>query len=222
MKRATVERFSAVWRRCHAGPGSTDPKGLYDDLAARYGEAHRRYHTLGHIDDCLERFDRVCGLLPDPDAVELALWFHDAIFDADARDNERRSARYYLDHSTGATPRLQRHVCSMILASTHGWLLFDADLGYMLDIDLAGFGHPWPKFRSTTDVVRAEYTHLTDAQFAVGMSSFFGVLLARPSIFRTETFRRACETTARDNIAALRAEWRAAGYLPRAEAAQAG
>jgi len=220
VKRATVERFSALWRRCHIGPDALDPGPLYADLVARYGEPHRRYHTLGHIDDCLERFDRVRALLPDPDAVELALWFHDVIFDGDARDNERRSARYYLDHATGATPRFQRHVCSMILASTHSGLSSGADLGYMLDIDLAGFGHPWPSFRQTTDVVRAEYPHLSDAEFAASMSGFFAVLMSRPSIFRTDAFRSACETTARANIEALRAEWAAAGYLPRSKATQ--
>ena len=220
MKHATAERFSALWRRCHAGPEAVDPAPVYADLVARYGEPHRHYHTLGHIDDCLERFDRVRDLPPDPDAVEIALWFHDVIFDADARDNERRSARYYLDHASGATARFQRHVCSMILASTHAGLLSSADLGYMLDIDLAGFGNPWPKFRRTTDVVRAEYAHLSDAEFAAGMSGFFGVLMARPSIFRTDTFRAACETTARANIEALRAEWAAAGYLPKRRTAQ--
>ena len=221
MKRATAERFSALWRRCHAGPEALDPGSVYAKLAQRYAEPHRCYHTLGHIDDCLERLDRVRSLLPDADAVEVALWFHDAVFDADARDNERRSARYYLDHAAGATPRFQRHVCSMILASNHAGLLCNADLGYMLDIDLAGFGHPWPAFRHTTDVVRAEYTHLSDAQFATGMSSFFGILMSRPSIFRTDTFRDACESTARANIEALRDEWAAAGFLPRSGAPHA-
>ena len=220
MKRATAERFSALWRRCHTGPDALDPGPVYAKLVARYGEPHRRYHTLGHIDDCLERLDRVRDLLPDADAVELALWFHDAVFDADARDNERRSARYYLDHAAGATPRFQRHVCSMILASNHAGLLSNADLGYMLDIDLAGFGHPWPAFRRTTDVVRAEYTHLSDAQFAAGMSAFFAILMSRPSIFRTDTFRDACESTARANIEALRNEWAAAGFLPEKRAGQ--
>jgi len=221
VKFASPGRFSALWRRCHPGPDALDPAPVYADLVARYGEPHRRYHTLGHIDDCLERLDRVRDLLPDADAVEMALWFHDAVFDANARDNERRSARYYLDHAAGATARFQRHVCTMILASNHVGLLSGADLGYMLDIDLAGFGHPWPAFRRTTDVVRAEYPHLSDAQFAAGMSAFFAILMARPSIFRTDAFRDACESTARANITALRDEWSAAGFLPTSEARQA-
>ena len=215
MKRAVAGRFAALWRRCHPGPEALAPEPIYADLVTHYGEPHRRYHTLGHVDDCLERLDRLQGLPGDPGAVELALWFHDVIFDSDARDNERRSAQYYLDRAAGASPQYRRHICSMILASNHCGVVCDADLGYMLDIDLAGFGHPWPKFRRTTDVVRAEYTHLSDAQFATGMAGFFAVLLSRPTIFRTDTFRDTCEATARANIAALRAEWANAGYLTR-------
>lgn len=215
MKRAVPGRFAALWRRCHPGPDALAPEAVYADLVAHYGEAHRRYHTLAHVDDCLERLDRVQRMPPDPGAVELALWFHDVIFAADARDNERRSAQYYFDRAAGASPRFRRHVCSMILASNHVGLRGDSDRGYVLDIDLAGFGHPWPQFRGTTDVVRAEYTHLSDAEFAAGMAGFFTVLTSRPSIFFTDSFRDRCEARARANIAALRAEWTRAGYLQR-------
>lgn len=215
MKRAVATRFVELWRRCHPGPEALAPEPIYADIVARYDEPHRHYHTLGHVDDCLERFDRVRELPNDPGAVELALWFHDVIFDSAARDNERRSAQYYLDRAAGAPPRYRRHICSMILASNHAGTLCDSDLGYVLDIDLAGFAYPWPQFRSTTDVVRAEYPHLSEAQFVGGMAGFFNVLLARPFIYRTQSFRERCEAAARANIAALRAEWTAKGYLPR-------
>jgi predicted metal-dependent HD superfamily phosphohydrolase len=215
MRHVAPGRFAALWQRCHPGSGALDPAPIYADLVARYAEPHRHYHTLAHVDDCLERFDRVQALPHDPGAVELALWFHDVVFDAQARDNERRSAQYYLDRAAGATPRFQRSVCSMILASNHANVLCHEDLRYVLDIDLAGFGYPWPKFRGTTDLVRAEYPHQSDAQFAAGMDAFFSVLEKRPWIFRTERFRESCEAAARANIAALRAEWRAAGYLTR-------
>lgn len=215
MNRAVPDRFTALWRRCHPGPDALPPETVYADIVAHYGESHRHYHTLGHVDECLERLDRVPGRPPDPGAVELALWFHDVIFMSGASDNERRSAQYYFDRAAGAPPRFRRHVCSMILASKHVGVRGDADVDYVLDIDLAGFGHPWPRFRSTTEVVRAEYAHLSDAEFARNMAGFFDVLTSRPSIFRTPCFRDSCEATARANIAALRAEWIDAGYLGR-------
>ncbi|HVF64576.1 MAG TPA: hypothetical protein VNE58_11335 [Casimicrobiaceae bacterium] len=213
MERANAQRFRDLWRRCHPGPNALSPDPVFEEVVAHYAEPHRRYHTLGHVDDCLERLDGVRDLPDEPHAIELALWFHDVIFSATSKDNERRSARFYLDCGNGAPPRFQRKVCSMILASTHVNAMCHDDLGYALDIDLAGFGHPWPQFRSTTDVVRAEYTHLTDAQFATGMSCFLGALLKRAAIYRTPVFRDANEKTARANIARLLDEWTRAGYL---------
>lgn len=213
VRRAVLNRFAALWQRCHPGAGARAPDAVFAEIVDHYGEPHRHYHTIAHVDDCLERFDRIHSLAQDPGAIELALWFHDVIFDSRSRDNERRSAAYYADRAAGATPSFQRHVRSMILASNHADANCIHDLCYVLDIDIAGFGHPWAQFRSTTDLVRAEYPHQSDAVFAESMAKFLGGLASRPWIFATDYFRDACEATARSNIAALLDEWTRAGYL---------
>ena len=58
----------------------------YADVVARYGEPHRRYHTLEHIEEVLARVDGT--------EVELAAWYHDVIYDTTASDSEARSAAY--------------------------------------------------------------------------------------------------------------------------------
>jgi predicted metal-dependent HD superfamily phosphohydrolase len=211
---AAADRFVALWRRCHSGPLAESPEGIYAEVLARYGEPHRHYHTIDHIDDCLERFDAVRHLPREPAAVELALWLHDVICLPGARDNERRSAELYLAHAAGAPPRFRRHVCSMILASRHSGRCH-GDWRYVCDIDLAGFAHPWRQFRSTTDLVRAEFPQQSDAAFARALAPFLESLQARPGIYYTDHFRERCESAARANIAALLAEWRDVGYLTR-------
>src|SRR5690348_8638750 len=62
------------------------------DLLARWSEPHRRYHTLDHLAFMLRIIDRYGDLVDDPDAVRLAAWFHDAVYDVHGADNEERSA----------------------------------------------------------------------------------------------------------------------------------
>src|SRR5689334_9923752 len=106
--RANGTRFGALWRRSVASPPSPDSAVVYDDLCARLEEPGRKFHNIGHIDDCLERFDDVRRHLEDPDAVELALWFHDAVYVPGDATNERRSAELFLSHAAGARPALRR------------------------------------------------------------------------------------------------------------------
>lgn len=215
LRDATKQRFAALWRRCHGGGAARDGSAVFDEVASRYAEPARHYHTLAHVDECLARLDQVVDLVDDPGAVETAIWFHDVVFTPGARDNEAQSARFYLARSEGATPRFRRAVCRMILASRHVQPMRDADPAYLVDIDLAGFGHPWPEFRSTTDLIRAEAAHRTDSEFAAGLAPFLRSLVARPRMFATEWFRERCEATARRNVARLLDEWRDAGYISR-------
>ncbi len=212
LRRANAERFGAVWRRAHRGPDALPPRPVFDELAAHYRGPERTYHTLGHVDDCLARLDTVAHLVAAPDAIEIALWFHDVLCDPGARDNEIRSARWYLARSAGTTPRFRIAVCRMILASRHLQPAIRADARYMVDIDLAGFGHPWNEFRRTTDLVRGEFPHKSDAEFARGLTPFLRSLVARDAMYGTAFFRERCEDTARRNVAQLIAEWRELGY----------
>ena len=102
LTRATADRFGEVWRRCVTSPPSPDPAAVYADLRERLSAAGREFHNLGHIDDCLRHFDEIAPRLMDRDAVEIALWFHDAVYEPGNPDNERRSAQLFLEQSKGA------------------------------------------------------------------------------------------------------------------------
>jgi len=214
-------RFDALWTRSHTGPGALSGARVYAEVVARYGEPHRRYHTLDHVHDCLRRFDWISHLTPSPDAVELALWFHDVIYAQRADDNERRSAMLYNERAIGASPEFRRHVSSLILITRHVEAAHGLDRGYVVDIDLGGFGLPWEEFRRQGRLVRDECPWQTEAEHAAGLACFLRRLIARPRFFATDYFHARFEQVARANIARLFDEWRELGYLPAGSGAAA-
>ena len=81
--------FAQSWARAWRGCGArTDGAEVHAGLVSRYAEPHRAYHTLQHLAECLTLFAEVRHLVPHPHEVELALWFHDAVYDVHASDNE--------------------------------------------------------------------------------------------------------------------------------------
>ncbi len=133
------QRWMALWVRLGV-PG--DAGVVYDDLVARYSEPHRAYHTLEHIEHCLSEFEQVRQLIANPDAVELALWFHDAIYNTRTKDSEARSAELALKamRSFSLPDRIGQLVASLIMATTHTAIPTDPDTQLFVDIDLSIFG----------------------------------------------------------------------------------
>ena len=201
-------RWDDLWRRCAGSSGSAPPDIVQDDLRRRLGGSDRRFHNLHHIYDCLRRFDEVASLLFDRDAVELALWFHDAVYTPSDPENERLSAELFLTHSKGADPVFRRRVCALILATRHQTESHSHDRRFIEDIDLAGFGSPWEEFMREGDLLREEFAAQSDEKYYTGQVCFLARLKRRRWFFATEYFRSRYESQAQanlDRLLALRA-----------------
>jgi predicted metal-dependent HD superfamily phosphohydrolase len=205
-------RFTELWQRCIASPPSPDGATVYADLLRRYGTPFRRFHNLGHIHDCLRRCDEVAPLLVDRDAVEFALWFHDAVYDIGSSTNELRSAELFLDVSAGAPFMFRHRVCDHILATRHLSSVSDSDRRYIVDIDLSGFGAPWEEFMRNGALLRDESSGVPDAKYHCGQVAFLSRLQKRRHFFATEYFRTRFEATARENLRRILTDLRAKGY----------
>ena len=111
-----ARRFGRLWSRC----GGRDSAAVFAALADYYREPHRHYHTGGHINDCLARMDLAAGALGQSDGVELAIWFHDVIYESGAPDNEQRSADWFAEQAGGALSAAQiREVVGYIMSTVH-------------------------------------------------------------------------------------------------------
>ncbi|NJM10822.1 MAG: hypothetical protein HC889_01895 [Synechococcaceae cyanobacterium SM1_2_3] len=204
-------RFPALWARCLNGEPAL-AETVSAQLIELYGEPHRHYHTLNHIRHCLHQFDQAAALMADPDAVEMALWFHDAIYQPGAPDNEWRSAELFREWAEGRTePTFLQRVHDLVMATTHREPQQN-DAGFIVDIDLSGFGLPWAECERDGCLIRAEFPAMTDDEYYPGHLRFLRTLQNRPTFFFTEFFQQRYESVAQANVARIIAELRERGY----------
>ena len=185
--------------------GRGDVAGAGAALLARWSEPHRGYHDLAHLDEVLHRLDLLAGETPHPNVVRMAAWFHDAVYDPTATDNEERSADLATTTLTGlgVGPDLMAEVARLVrVTATHDVPEGDRDAAVLCDADLAVLASDPLRYQSYVDGVRHEYQHLDDATFAAGRSDVLSRLLDRPQLFRTAYGRRVWEEAARANASA--------------------
>ncbi len=142
------------------------------------------------------------SLAESPDAVELAIWFHDAIYDTHAKDNEEQSARLaaqFLDEA-GVDPGLISSVGSLIHATKHAAPPGSPDAALLVDIDLAILGQPRERYARFEEEIRSEYSWVAPADFGAGRGTILGGFLGRPAIYSTDSFCRRYEASARGNL----------------------
>jgi predicted metal-dependent HD superfamily phosphohydrolase len=200
MKDRLKGEFVELWLGV-AADGPANAGRICQSLLAHYAEPGRHYHTIDHVNHCLDQARLVTDLLPDSSALNLAIWFHDCVYDPMARDNEARSAALFREFAAPVmSPPMVDDVERLVLVTQAGQAPRQADEGYMVDIDLSSFGLPWEPFLADSLAVRAERPHLTDGQYAVQQARFLNSLLERESIFATDFFRARYEDVARSNI----------------------
>lgn len=196
---AENERWQNAWHSLHATPSPALLAQLYE----RYGEPHRAYHTLEHVRACLAHFDTVRSLLRQPAHVELAIWFHDVVYDPHAADNEAQSARWAQNAllDGGASPADAQRVATLIrLTKHHAPPHDDSDAHLLLDVDLAILGAEPTAFDAYERQIRQEYAWVPWPEFVRRRAEILRGFLARPTIYRTEPFQQQLETPARQNL----------------------
>jgi predicted metal-dependent HD superfamily phosphohydrolase len=196
-----LERWSQLW---HTATNAAPPSDTYARLVALYSEPHRCYHNLAHIEDCLGEFDRAKQLATDPAAVELAIWFHDAVYDPRAADNEERSAELAKDwlSDAQASDALTDSVGRLVLATKNHDASLHADAPLLVDVDLSILGKPPEQFWEYERQIRAEYAWVEKTVFVAKRVEILHRFLARQRIYQTELFFQRMEAQARANLRA--------------------
>lgn len=178
------------------------PVSLLRNVAARYSEPHRRYHTWAHVLACLDARNQITDArLPE---IDLALLFHDAVYDPLASDNEDRSAGLLVEEGRRAwlnEELLQRAQVLVAATKYAGDSVVDTEEACVgVDADLSILGSDAASFAEYERVVRHEFARFDDATYASGRSQVLRAFLERPSIYSTRRGLRLWEARARRNL----------------------
>jgi predicted metal-dependent HD superfamily phosphohydrolase len=198
-----VEDLTPAWEhliRRH----TTDPAAIDTGRAVleSWAEPHRRYHALGHLRDVLARVEELAGYASDADAVRLAAWYHDVVYQGRRDDEERSAQRVERDLAAlGIDPALVAEVARLVrLTVTHRPASADRNGQALCDADLGVLSVEPQRYRENSAAVRAEYTHVPDSEFRAGRARVVRDLLAGP-LFYTPFARTRWESQARANLA---------------------
>ena len=194
--------FEDRWERLWLGLDRPAPGGLLDALLAAWREPQRHYHTLQHLSECFAHLDEAPVPAGQACEIELALWFHDAVYDVHARDNEARSADWALDAlgSAGLAFLLCERVAALVMATCHAAPATSPEAHLVTDIDLAILGAPPARFAEYERQIRAEYAHVPAPLFARKRREVLQGFLERDRIYRTVYFAARYEPQARANL----------------------
>jgi predicted metal-dependent HD superfamily phosphohydrolase len=200
-RRAPRLRTALVTRWDTLLPGVPD---LGAELLDRWGEPRRRYHTPGHLLAVLEALDR---LLEPADAslrrtVLLAAWFHDAVYQGVAGEDERASAAMAGDRlqhvlQPNEVQDVQRLV---LLTASHDPSVEDRSGALLCDADLSVLGGSPEDYHRYATAVRAEYAHVPESDFRAGRRAVLQRLMVLDPLYRTVRAQTLWADAARRNL----------------------
>ncbi|MBM4071773.1 MAG: hypothetical protein FJ271_23030 [Planctomycetes bacterium] len=170
----------------------------FADVCRRYAEPGRYYHTLDHIQDMLMTVQSLAVHAQNLNAIKLAVWLHDVIYDSKASDNEERSAAYAerLCEQLGILdgPRVAALIQRTKAHDAGGY----SDAKVLLDADLAVLGASAIVYQEYAANIRREYAWVPDATYRSGRRQVLERFLTRPAIYH---FLSHLEKSARLNLA---------------------
>lgn len=197
-----MQTLQQSWQRAWLALGIQPEATLFDRLITGYSEQHRHYHTLQHLQECIENLESVLAIAEHPGELEVALWFHDAVYELQRQDNELQSALWAKQAvlASGGLAEVAERIYALVLATKHATLPVSIDECLLVDIDLSILGASPERFEEYEHQVRQEYAWVPHTLFCHKRQAILREFLDRAAIFSTEPFRTQFESQARENL----------------------
>jgi len=184
---------------------TADATPILDLLAAAHSSPERHYHNLDHLDEMFRTVGKLAGITDDLRFVQLAIWFHDAVYDSRAKDNEARSADLAVKLlGPAGVPRSDLEKLVRLIDATahlaHPQPPADREATLVVDADLAILGAPSARYREYAAAIRAEYAWVPDAEYRAARTAVLRHFQSRPRLFWTDALHAECDEQARMNL----------------------
>ncbi len=189
------------WFELHQHYHFSEPQKVFNKLIAAYSEKQRAYHTIQHLYECLVLLESIRADLNDAHAVALALWFHDVVYDPQAKDNELRSAELFeqylvQDLSIDIVQKIKR----WIIATQKHERSDDHDLQFLLDMDLAILAASPERFAEYEQQIQREYAWVDPDIYSIKRKEVLVHFYQTEPLYQSEYFQRNFEQFAKSNL----------------------
>ena len=196
-----IPALEKSWFELHQHYHFSEPQKLLNKLIAAYSEKQRAYHTVQHLYECLVLLESIRADLNDADAVALALWFHDAVYDPQAKDNELKSAELFEQY-------LAQDLSFDIVQKIKRWILVtqkheatnELDLQFLLDIDLAILAASPERFTEYEQQIQQEYAWVYPDIYLIKRKQVLAHFYQTEPLYQTEYFQQNFEQRAKENL----------------------
>ncbi len=190
------------WAALMEAMGLPPSLACYQALIDAYSQPHRHYHTTRHISAMLRHFDQARDLLKHPEDVEVAIWFHDAVYKPFSSKNELDSALWaesFLSQA-GYHPDGIKRIYKLIMATLHNEEEKSGDERLMVDIDLTILGARPTVYDEFEKNVRREYRLVPSFIYRRQRKQILRMFLDMEAIYGSAFFRELYEQSARENV----------------------
>lgn len=193
------KQFEKLWIQLGS---RIDSESEFQLLYDSYTRPERFYHNLNHIQSCLNDFRKVSHLTKTPELVEVAIWYHDVIYDANNSDNEQKSADVAVAacSKAGLSNTKSQEVHDLILMTKHNKTPRTINQKIITDVDLAILGKPFSEYDMYEKAIRKEYSQFPEEDFRKGRVLLLRIFLEKSSIYSLEYFKNKYQSQAIRNI----------------------
>ncbi|TGK21487.1 HD domain-containing protein [Leptospira kmetyi] len=174
----------------------------WKEITTRYGEPHRHYHNLSHLETLHSLLLEIKNSATDWDCILFTMYYHDVVYDVTQNDNEEQSANLAEKRlrEIGFPEKRIASCKSQILATKGHSQSEDNDTNLFTDADLSILGQNWNVYSEYSKNIRIEYSIYSNEEYSQGRKKVLNYFLNLERIYKTRFFFERFETGARENL----------------------